>query len=214
MMKKIIYYLSITIILTSTIILNRVVFSQQNDSKVKAFNNSINLALKGNYQKAIDELINVYKDNSNDYLINLRLGYLYYLQKNYDESIKYYQKAVSLTQEKSIEPYLGLTLPLAAKEKWNEIEKIYNKILSLDQNNYTANLRLGQIYFNRKEYSKAERYLLKAFEQYPSEYEPNLYLGWTYFYLNKKSEAKKHFINALMVSENDKSATEGLKLVK
>lgn len=213
-MKKTIYYLSITIILTSTIILNRVVFSQQNDSKVKAFNNSINLALKGNYQKAIDELINVYKDNSNDYLINLRLGYLYYLQKNYDESIKYYQKAVSLTQEKSIEPYLGLTLPLAAKEKWNEIEKIYNKILSLDQNNYTANLRLGQIYFNRKEYSKAERYLLKAFEQYPSEYEPNLYLGWTYFYLNKKSEAKKHFINALMVSENDKSATEGLKLVK
>lgn len=214
MMKKIIYYMSITIILTSTIILNRVVFSQQNDSKVKAFNNSINLALKGNYQKAIDELINVYKDNSNDYLINLRLGYLYYLQKNYDESIKYYQKAVSLTQEKSIEPYLGLTLPLAAKEKWNEIEKIYNKILSLDQNNYTANLRLGQIYFNRKEYFKAERYLLKAFEQYPSEYEPNLYLGWTYFYLNKKSEAKRHFINALMVSENDKSATEGLKLVK
>lgn len=213
-MKKFIYYLSIAIILTSTVILNRVVFSQQNDTKIKAFNNSINLALKGNYQRAIDELLNVYKENANDYLINLRLGYLYYLQKNYDESIKYYQKAISLTQEKSVEPYLGLTLPLAAKEKWSEVEKIYNKILSIDQNNYTANLRLGQIYFNRKEYSKAEKFLLKSFEQYPSEYEPNLYLGWTYFYLNKKSEAKKHFINALMVSENDKSAMEGLKLVK
>ncbi len=213
-MKRFIYYLGIFTILTSTIILNRVVFSQQNDTKIKAFNNSINLALKGNYQKAIEELLNVYKDNTNDYLLNLRLGYLYYLQKNYDESIKYYQKAVNITLEKSVEPYLGLTLPLAAKEKWSEVEKVYNKILSIDQSNYIANLRLGQIYFNRKEYSKAEKYLLKSFEQYPSEYEPNIYLGWTYFYLNKKSDAKKHFINALMVSENDKSAMEGLKLVK
>ncbi len=213
-MKKFIYYLSIIIILTSTVILNRVVFSQQNDVIVRAFNNSINFALKGNYQKAIDELINIYKDHANNYLVNLRLGYLYYLQKNYDESIKYYQKAIDLTREKAVEPFLGLTLPLAAKEKWNDVERIYGKVLSIDTNNYTANLRLGQIYFNRKEYSKSEKFLLKSYEQYPSEYEPNLYLGWTYFYLNKKSEAKKHFINALMVSENDKSAQEGLKLVK
>lgn len=213
-MKKFIYYLGILIILVSTIILNRVVFSQQNDSKIKAFNNSINQALKGNYQKAIDELINIYKDNSNDYLVNLRLGYLYYLQKNYDESINYYKKAISLTNQKAIEPLLGLTLPIAAKEKWSELEKIYFEILALDQKNYTANLRLGQICFNRKEYLKAETYFKQVFDLYPSDYEANLYLGWTYFYLNKKSEAKKHFINTLMVSENDKSAMEGLKLVK
>lgn len=213
-MKKIIYYLSIIIILTSTVILNRVVFSQQNDVIIKVFNNSINFALKGNYQKAIDELIGIYKDYSNNYLVNLRLGYLFYLQKNYDESIKYYQKAIVLSRDKAVEPFLGLTLPLAAKEKWNDVELIYNKVLSIDPNNFTANLRLGQIYFNRKEYSKAEKLLLKSFEQFPSEYEPNLYLGWTYFYLNKKSEAKKHFINVLMVSENDKSAQEGLKLAK
>jgi len=213
-MKKFIYYIGIFIVLVSTIILNRVVFSQQNDSKIKAFNNSINQALKGNYQKAIDELINIYKDNSNDYLVNLRLGYLYYLQKNYDESINYYRKAINLTNQKAIEPLLGLTLPIAAKERWSELEKIYFEVLALDQKNYTANLRLGQMYFNRKEYLKAETYLKQVFDLYPSDYETNLYLGWTYFYLNKKSEARKHFINALMVSENDKSAMEGLKLVK
>lgn len=213
-MKKFIYYLGIFVILVSTIILNRVVFSQQNDVKIKAFNNSINFALKGNYQKATDVLLEIYKETSNDYLVNLRLGYLFYLQKNYDESINYYKKSISLTQEKAIEPLLGLVLPLSGKEKWGDVEKIYFKILELDLNNYTANLRLGQIYFNRREYSKAENYLKKVFELYPSDYEANLYLGWTYFYLNKKSEAKRHFINVLMVSENDKSATEGLKLVK
>ncbi len=213
-MKKLVYYLSIVIILVSTIILNNVVFSQQKEEKISAFNSSINEAVKGNYQKAIDVLLNVYKNYENDYLINLRLGYLYYLQKKYDKSIEYYQKAIQLTQEKSIEPYLGITLPLAGQEKWDEVARTYQKILSIDPNNYIANLRLGQIYFNRKEYSKAETLLRKVYNLYPGDYETNLYLGWTYFYLNRKSEAKSHFINALMISENDKSASEGLKLVK
>ncbi|MGB9665102.1 MAG: tetratricopeptide repeat protein [Ignavibacteria bacterium] len=213
-MKKYIYYLSIAVILVSTIILTNVVFSQQKDEKITAFNTSINEALKGNYQKAIDALLNIYKNNENDYLINLRLGYLYYLQKKYDKSVDYYQRAIQLSQEKSIEPYLGLTLPLSGQEKWDEVAKAYQKILSLDPNNYTANLRLGQIYFNRKEFSKAETLLKKIYNFYPGDYEANLYLGWTYFYLNRKSEAKFHFINTLMISENDKSASEGLKLVK
>lgn len=213
-MKRLIYYFSIFVVLLSTIILTNVVFSQQKDEKISAFNSSINEALKGNYQKAIDVLLNIYKNNENDYLMNLRLGYLYYLQKKYDKSVEYYQKAIQLTQEKSIEPLLGITLPLAGQEKWDEVVKTYQKILSIDPNNYTANLRLGQIYFNRKEYSKAETLLKKVYNFYPSDYEANLYLGWTYFYLNRKSEAKFHFINTLMVSENDKSALEGLKLVK
>lgn len=213
-MKRLIYYFSIVVILVSTIILTNVVFSQQKDEKISAFNTSINEATKGNYQKAIDVLLNIYKNNENDYLINLRLGYLYYLQKKYDKSIEYYKKAIQLTNEKSIEPFLGLTLPLASQEKWSEVEKAYQKILSIDPNNYTANLRLGQIYFNRKDYSKAENYLKKIYNFYPSDYEANLYLGWTYFYLNKKSDAKFHFVNTLMVSENDKSALEGMKLVK
>lgn len=213
-MKKLIYYTGIVVILASSIILTNVVFSQQKDEKISAFNNSITEALKGNYQKAIEVLLNVYKDNENDYLFNLRLGYLYYLQKKYDKSIEYYKKAITITQEKSIEPYLGLTLPLSGKENWDEVAKTYQKILSLDPNNYTANLRLGQIYFNRKEYSKAETLLKKVYNFYPGDYEANLYLGWTYFYLNRKSEAKFHFINTLMISENDKSASEGLKLVK
>lgn len=213
-MKRLIYYFSIVVILVSTIILTNVVFSQQKDEKISAFNASINEATKGNYQKAIDVLLNIYKNNENDYLINLRLGYLYYLQKKYDKSIEYYKKSIQLTNEKSIEPFLGLTLPLASQEKWSEVEKAYQKILSIDPNNYTANLRLGQIYFNRKDYSKAENYLKKVYNFYPSDYEANLYLGWTYFYLNKKSDAKFHFVNTLMVSENDKSALEGMKLVK
>jgi hypothetical protein len=40
-MKKLIYYISIVVILVSTIILTNVVFSQQKDEKISAFNTSI-----------------------------------------------------------------------------------------------------------------------------------------------------------------------------
>ncbi len=213
-MKKIILPLKIAFFLIVIIIFSKFVFSQSTNEKIKAFNSSIKFAQEGNYQKALDELLKIYKDNSDDYLFNLRIGYLFYLQKKYDNSVEYYRKAINLTQEKVIEPMLGLTLPLSGKEKWDEVEKIYLKILSLDSNNYTANLRLGQIYYYRKDYSKAEKYLKQVYNHYPSDYEANLYLGWTYFYLNKKSESKKHFTYALMVSENDQSALEGMKLVK
>ncbi len=213
-MKKIIYLTSIIILLLSTIIFTTKVFSQEGEERVSAFHKSLELAYEGDYSSAISELTKVYNKFGKDYLINLRLGYLYYLNKDYDKSISYYQKAIELTNNNSIEPMLGLTLPLAAKEKWNDVEKIYIKILNIDPKNYTANLRLGQIYFNRREYSKAENFLSKVLESFTSDYEANLYLGWTYFYLNKKSEAKEKFIRALMVSPKDKSALEGLNLVK
>lgn len=213
-MRRVIYYLSITIILFSTIIISKEVFSQEKDDRINAFNKSIFSAKEGDYNKSLNDLLSIYDKYSNDYLINLRLGYLFYLTKNYDKSINHYKKALSILNNKSIEPLLGLTLPYAAKENWSEVKKIYLQILSIDPVNYTANLRLGQMYFNRKEYYKAEKYLQKVFELYPSDYEANLYLGWTYFYLNRKSEAKERFIYVLMISPNDQSANEGLKLVK
>ncbi len=213
MNKKIFYLVSIVVILVTVVAVTSAVYSNKADGRINAFNNSIAQAEKGNYTEAIKELNNIYSNFTNDYLINLRLGYLYYLTKKYDESIKFYSKAVELRNSQSVEAYLGLVLPLAAKERWNDVAKTYDKILSLDPNNYTANLRLGQILMNKKEYKKADQYLSKVNRLFPSDYEANLYYGWNLFYLNRKAEAKEKFIYVLMVSKNDESASEGLKLV-
>jgi len=213
MKKKKIYLVGILAILVSVIAVASAVYSGELDSRINAFNNSITQAERGNYTEAIKELNNIYLNHSNDYLVNLRLGYLYYITKKYDESIKFYSKAVELRNHQSVEAYLGLVLPLAAKEKWNDVAKSYEKILAHDPNNYTANLRLGQIMMNRKEYKNADQYLSKVNRLFPSDYEANLSYGWNLFYLNRKAEAREKFIYVLMVSKNDESATEGLKLV-
>ncbi|HKI77525.1 MAG TPA: tetratricopeptide repeat protein [Ignavibacteriaceae bacterium] len=181
----------------------------QSSDKIKAFNQSIKYESNNDYKSALDVLKKVTSEN-NSYLFNMRLGWLYYLNEDYKNSKKYYGSA--LTQSKnSIEAMLGLTLPLASLEEWDEVQNIYVSILKIDANNYYANLRLGQIFLNKGEYSTAKKYLEKMYLYYPSEYEVNLSLGWTYYYLGEKQKAKQLFSTVLMMSENDESASTGLK---
>jgi tetratricopeptide (TPR) repeat protein len=183
------------------------------DSKIKIFNQSIAYESEMNYKKALETMVSSYEDNKNDYLFNLRLGWLYYLNEKYDSSIKYYTNSKKIKQS-AIEPMLGLTLPLAAQDKWDEVKKQYEAVLGADPKNFTANLRLGQIYLNGTDYQNAKKYLEVVHNLYPAEYEPNLSLGWTYYYLGNKSKAKELLTNALMLSPNDKLAKEGLELLK
>lgn len=182
------------------------------DEKIGAFSASITDEANGNYTEAVNKLMKIYDANKNNYLINMRLGWLHYLKESYDISKKYYKNAISLTQEKSIEPYLGLTLPLAALKEWSEVKNTYEKILLLDPNNYTANLRLGQIYLNNKDYRNAKLCLEKAYLNYKAEFEVNHSLGWTYFYLGDKKKANELFTNALMLNSKDALASQGYEL--
>ena len=176
---------------------------------IKAFNESLQYEANNDYQKALDVLLkNSFGNNS--YLINMRLGWLYYKNEDYENSRNYYTAAIS-QQNNSIEARLGLTLPLAALNKWDDVSNLYLAILKIDVRNYYANLRLGQIYLNKGEYANAKKYLDRVFSLYPADYEVNLSLGWTYLYLGEKQKAEQLLTSALMMSTNDESATEGLK---
>ncbi len=189
------------------------ILSQKPDTKITAFNSSLEYEKKGDYQSAINQLLNIYNENKSNYLINLRLGWLYYSIQDNASSKKYYNTALEINRQ-SVEALLGLTFPLSALNDWNEVKKCYEEVLKLDPNNYTANLRLGQIHLNKMEYNVAKKYLEKVQAAYSSYYEPNLSLGYTYYYLGNVKKAEELFTYALMVSPNDSLATAGMKLVK
>ncbi|MBU0560853.1 MAG: tetratricopeptide repeat protein [Bacteroidetes bacterium] len=189
------------------------IFSASNDDKLKAFSESISYEEIGNYNKAFEIINSYYKKDSDDYLTTLRLGWLKYLQKDYNESIKYYNKAVKLSSE-SIESLLGITYPYSALNKWDEIKAVYKKILKKDEYNYTANLNLGQIYLNTQDYLNARSYLENVYNNYPSDLSANVYLGWTYYYLGNKTKANYLFTNALISDKTNSSAIEGLNLTR
>lgn len=203
-MKKIMFFL-----LAIFIVIN----AQSIDSKIGAFKKSIAAEKLSNYNDALSYLSPLKDNFKSDYLFNLRMGWLNYLVENYDESVKYYQEAVRISQN-GIEAMLGLTYPYSAQGKWSEISGIYKSILEKDALNYTANLRLGQIYLNGGDYKNAKIFLEKVYQNYQSDYEVNLSLGWAYYYLGNNKKARELFSNALIANSGDESAEKGLELTK
>jgi len=183
----------------------------QNSELQKAFTDSYTLETNGEYKKACETLKNVYQESS--YEINLRLGWLNYSAGLFTESMAFYQKAIDLMPY-SIEAKLGLIYPASALGNWNLVAQTYENILHLDPANYTANYKLGLIYYGREDYSQAFSSFQKIVNYYPFDYKSSIIFAWTNLKLGKKREAKILFEKVLLLSPNDKSALEGLNLIK
>lgn len=182
--------------------------AQVNPAQV--FANSYQFEASGDYQKAIGELNSV---SGYDYHKSLRLGWLYYLAKDYETSKKHYRSAARL-QPKAIEALLGLCYPLEAQKKTDELEAVYRQILLLDKMNSKVNYALGNIYYYRKDFTQAEKYFDSVREMYPFDYYSTLMAAWTKYFLGKKTDAQRLFNTVLIISPTDQSAKDGLNLMK
>lgn len=186
--------------------------STQNTSAwQEAFYRSYEAETKSNFNQAINELVRVYKKD--DYFVNLRLGWLYFLAKNNQKSEQFYRTAIRL-QPYSIEARFGLVKPLSATARWDQVQLQYSEILKIDPQNTMANYWLGVIHYNRKQFTVAVRLFEKVVNLYPLDYDSVIMLAWTKLNLGKTAEARLLFHHALTLRKNDESALQGLKLIK
>lgn len=185
--------------------------SQNNKALMNAFSQSYDYEAIQKYDAAISSINALYSATS--YEINLRLGWLHYLAGKHKESVSYYQKAIVLMPA-ATEPKWAIINPFTKLESWNEIEKTYLAILKLDPKNATANYNLGYIYYYRKDYGSAKKYFDVSLNLTPFGYNNMLMSAWTNYFLGNKNEAVILFNKTLLYSPNDKSALEGLSLIK
>lgn len=176
-----------------------------------AFTESYAKEKEGKYADAAKPLKAMYDEKS--YEVNLRLGWLTYLQGQFSESVGYYSKAIELMPY-AIEPRLGIVLPASAMGNWGTVVEQYNKILSIDPNNTLVLYRMGMISYENKDFKKAYTYFEKVVNLYPFDYYSVLMLGWTNYQLGKTKEAKILFQKALLYDPTSASAKEGLSLIK
>lgn len=177
----------------------------------EAFSKSQQYESRGNFPDAITSMKSVYEEDS--YEINLRLGWLTYLAGLFTESTAYYQKAMKL-KPYSVEAKLGFANPASALGNWDQVIAQYNDILAIDPMNSSVNYRLGSIYYGRKDYAKADKYLEKVVNLYPFDYDGLILYAWTQYRLGKLREAQVLFNKTLLNRPNDSSALEGLGLIK
>lgn len=184
----------------------------QNQATLQAaFIKSFEAEKQSNYTASINELKTIYKTDS--YFVNIRLGWLYYLNKEYSESIKYYNTAIQL-KPYAIEARFGCVKPLSAIQSWDKVKEQYLQILKIDPQNTVAAYWLGVIYYNRKDYPGALKLFEKIVNLYPLDYDSCIMLGWTKLKLARPSDAKILFNHCLILRPNDKSALAGLDAIK
>jgi tetratricopeptide (TPR) repeat protein len=208
-MKNGIFSKSIFILVFILICFHKYAGAQTNKFAVsEAFSLSYASESKKNYQQAINDLIAVYDDKS--YEINVRLGWLYYYLEAYEVSKKYYEIAVQINPN-SVEGRLGLVLPSSALANWDLVLQQYLEILKIDDLNATVNYFTGLIFYNKSEFSNAEKYFEKVYEHYPFNYDTAIVLAITKQKLKKDSDAKNLYMKALLFYPGDQTALEGLK---
>lgn len=178
---------------------------------IEAFSTSYTYETNGEYAKAIQEVRGVY--NEADYSINLRLGWLNYMNGDFTLAISYYKKAIKIMPY-SVEARLGLVYPAYAMGNLNMVEITYKNIIEIDAKNYTANYKISSIYYGKKMYKEAFQHMQIIVNLYPFDYNTTILFAWINLKLNKTKEAKVLFNKALMLSPNDVSAIEGLGVIE
>ena len=162
------------------------------------------------YETAINNLLDYYSASS--YEINVRLGWLYYFNAEYSNSLKYYKVAMELMPY-SIEAKYGYALPLSALGNWNEVIGIYNEVLKTDPQNSFANYKLGAIYYERAEYELAKSHNEKVVNMYPFDYDAVVLQAWIYLKMEDYRKAKILFNKSLLILPENESAKAGLELI-
>ena len=122
----------------------------------------------GKYEEAIKVLSPLYRKYPNGYTLNLRLGWLFYLDKKYKNSEKYYKKA-SLIDTYALEPRLGLVNLYLKTSSYEKAEQISAQILKKDYYNYYGNLYMSKALIGEKKYEDAIKVCKKMLALYPTD---------------------------------------------
>jgi tetratricopeptide (TPR) repeat protein len=120
------------------------------------------------YENAIRALSPVYEAYPSGYTVNLRMGWLFYLNGNFTNAVAHYEAASSAAPS-ALEPKLGRLLPLMAQGRWDSTEALAYQVVSVDHYSYYGNLRLGIALRMQGKLDAAYQVILKMATAYPTD---------------------------------------------
>jgi len=164
----------------------------------------------GDYNNAINSLLMINKNAPTDYTANLRLGYLYFMNKNYANAVVHYQIAHK-TAPQAISPQLGLMRIMNTQNNYTQTEAAGYKILQLDLYNYYGNLYLAHALRMSKKFDSAMSINLKMLALYPSDTQFLLEYGLLTFAQGKNEQAKQALEYLLILEPENIVAKETLQ---
>jgi tetratricopeptide (TPR) repeat protein len=176
------------------------------NAEESAWMNSYSLEASAKYAEALAAIDKVAANGSEAELKTLRRGWLYYLQGNYNESIREYRYAIERNRQ-SVDAQLGVTLPLLAQKRWREAEQHAQSSLSLAPNNYTGLLRLTLAQEGQRDWATMAKTSTTMVSLYPSDSSAYVYLARAYAWQGKRKEAVAAYSSVLARYPGHQEAT-------
>jgi len=144
-------------------------YSQSNFENIKVqYFKSYDYEQMGKYTEAIKVLSPLYKQYPKGYTLNLRFGWLFFLNKKYPDAIKYYKQA-SLSNSYALDPRLGLIQIYLTTGDFEQAETVSYELLKIDFYNYYANLYVTRALIAQGKYEVATKIILKMLALYPTD---------------------------------------------
>jgi tetratricopeptide (TPR) repeat protein len=177
----------------------------------KCYYDSYQLEGKERFADAVTALAQVQKTYGNTYTVNYRTGWLYYRNKSWAESLKFYNKALAISPY-SVEAHLGIVNTLAAKLDWKAVSEHCKRVLQIDYNNSSANLWLIIADQALGNLSAAKKNVLHMLSLYPTSVAFLVELGKIQYAEADYPTAKSTFTSVQILDPYNPSATHYLGL--
>lgn len=168
---------------------------------------------EGRTPQAIEKMVRLFNGAPNDYFINFRLGWLFYLDKKYTNSANHYASAARI-EPGSVEARLGQTLALLAAGDYGRVVEVSRDLLKLDPKNYLGQQRMIQAYLRLKDYSNAAVQAYNALKSYPSDVVFLEQYGFILNELGRTEDAKKTLGFLFLISPKNVYARSVLGAIK
>lgn len=122
-------------------------------------------------------------------------------------------EAAARTAKDPVPALLTLARLYSAAKKEDKAVETYQRVLKLDKSNYEANLRLGQVEYEKQRFNEAEKFFLAAQKAKPKDLTANVYVALAQSRGGNAKAALKSAQAAVNISPKNPTALEVLAYV-
>ncbi|WP_299494033.1 tetratricopeptide repeat protein [uncultured Shewanella sp.] len=166
--------------------------------------------IKGNKAEAIEWVPKIGSILSTYEFTLMRIAWLHFQNKDYNQSIETYRKAMTLNSE-SIDAQVGILSPLAALYRWKEVVIQSSKALESQPLLYQAHLYLMQAREHTQSWLALEDEARILIVKFPTAVDPWVYLGRALQHQHKIDEAVNAYQQVLVRYPNNMEALRYLQ---
>lgn len=180
---------------------------------VSAYGKSYEHESLNKYRTAIKDIGEIYRLYPDTYTVNLRLGWLYYLNKNYANALEHLEKARKVYPNSIEAPNIEI-LVLAARHDWVKVEELCAFVLKTDYCNTTANYWYAYTLKKQGKHDLALKVARRMLAIYPTSIDFLQELGENLYLNGQKEEGMTVFGSLAILNPGNKTVAYYVNLDK